>query len=235
MKKIFSFAVLLFVTVLSLQAQTVDEIIEKHLAAIGGKEKLLQLNTLKMEGNFTVQGMDIPVVLYQANNKGQRIELSVMGMTGYVINTPTEGWTFLPFQGQAAPEAMPAEAVKEANDGLDIQNPLLNYAEKGHKPEYIGKEDFEGTECLKMHLLMKGGSNMTMYFDPKTYYLIRQAVKTKATGQEIEQVQTFSNFTKTPEGYIFPMSMTGFGPGDITFTKVEINQAIDEALFKPAK
>jgi hypothetical protein len=130
---------------------------------------------------------------------------------------------------------MPAEAVKESKDGLDIQSPLLNYTEKGHKPEYVGKEDFEGTECLKMNVIMKSGSIVTMFFDPKTYYLIKQVVKTKATGQEIEQVQTFSNFTKTPEGYIFPMSMTGFGPGDITFTKVEINKTIDEALFKPAK
>jgi hypothetical protein len=235
MKKLFSFAALLFAASISLQAQTVDEIIEKHLAAMGGKEKLLQLNTLKMEGNFSVQGMEIPVILYQAHNKGQRIELTVMGMTGYVINTPTEGWTFLPFQGQSAPEAMPAEAIKESVDALDIQNSLLNYAEKGHKPEYVGKEDFEGTECLKMSVAMKGGSIVTMYFDPKTYYLIKQVVKTKATGQEIEQVQTFSNFTKTPEGYVFPLSMTGFGPGDITFTKVDINKPIDEALFKPAK
>jgi hypothetical protein len=235
MKKLFSFAAFLFVAALSLQAQTVDEIIEKHLAAMGGKEKLLQLNTLRMEGNFSVQGTEIPVTLYQTHNKGQRIELSLMGMTGYVINTLADGWTYLPFQGQTAPEAMPAEAVKESADALDIQNSLLNYAEKGHKPEYVGKEDFEGTECLKVNVAMKGGSIVTMYFDPKTYYMIKQVVKTKATGQEIEQVQTFSNFTKTPEGYVFPLSMTGFGPGDITFTKVEINKPIDEALYKPAK
>jgi hypothetical protein len=80
MKKLFSALVLVFATIVSVQAQTTDEIIAKHLEAIGGKEKLLQLNTSKMEGNFSVQGMDIPVTLYQANNKGQRIELTVMGI-----------------------------------------------------------------------------------------------------------------------------------------------------------
>ena len=235
MKKLFSLAALLFVMAISVQAQTVDEIIEKHLAAIGGKEKLMQLNTMIMEGNLTVQGMDIPIKISQEHNKGQRVEISVMGMTGYLINTPAEGWNFFPFQGQATPEAMSAEAVKEATDQLDLQNSLMNYKEKGHQVEYISKEDFEGTECFKLKVLFKGGAEATMFFDPVTYYMIKQITKTKSTGQEAVQEQTFSNFTKQ-DGYVFPFSLSGVGPGGVvTVTKIEINIPLDESLFKAPK
>ncbi len=235
MKKFISLVTLSLSLVLPAFSQTADEIIEKHLAAIGGKEKLLQLNTMITEGSLSVQGMDIPIKISQEHNKGLRVEIAVMGMTGYIINTTTEGWTYLPFQGQAAPEAMPAEVVKESADQLDLQSPLLNYKEKGHTVEFIGKEDFEGTECFKLKVLYKGGAEATMFFDPSSYNMIRQITKTKSTGQEATQDQTFSNFTKQ-EGYVFPFSLTGMGPGGIvTVTKIEFNKTLDESLFKVPK
>jgi hypothetical protein len=235
MKRIFSLAAAFVVLGFQLFAQTADEIIDKHLAAIGGKEKLMQLNTMITEGNLNIQGMDIPIKISQEHNKGQRVEIFVMGMTGYIMNTPTEGWQFFPFQGQTTAEAMPAEAVKEVADQLDLQNSLLNYKEKGHQVEYIGKEDYEGTECHKLKVMFKGGAEATMFFDPATYYLIKQVTKTKATGQEVVQEQTFSNFTKQ-DGYVFPFSLTGMGPGGVvTITKIEINKPLDESLFKAPK
>ncbi|HLF46934.1 MAG TPA: hypothetical protein VI548_10945 [Chitinophagaceae bacterium] len=227
----------LFITAftLSTHAQTVDEIINKHIEAIGGKEKLLELKTVVSEGNFIFQGMDIPVTIYQSHNQGARVEINVMGMTGYIINTLTEGWTFMPFQGMASPEAMAADQVKEAIDQLDLQGPLLNYTEKGHTVEYLGKEDFEGTECFKLKAVLKGGSELTMFIDPANYYIIKQIVKSKAAGQETEQVQTFSNFQKTAEGLVFAFDQTGFGPGEISFSKIEINKPVEESKYKTSK
>jgi len=61
----------------------------------------------------------------------------------------------------------------------------------------------------------------------------------KADGQETEVSYSFSNFTKLPEGIVVPMGMTiPLGPGfnaDFTIAKVEVNKAIDESIFKPAK
>lgn len=235
MKKVISLLTLSLVLMAPVFSQTADEIIEKYLTAIGGKEKLMQLNTMVTEGNLSVQGMDIPIKISQEHNKGQRVEIAVMGMTGIIINTPTEGWNFLPFQGQAAPEAMPAEAVKEGADQLDLQSPLMNYKEKGHTVEYLGKEDFDGTECFKLKVIFKGGAEATMFFDPATYYLIKQVTKSKATGQEMTQEQTFSNFTKQ-DGYVFPFSMTGMGPGGVvTVTKIEINKTLEGTIFSKPK
>jgi hypothetical protein len=235
MKKFLSLITFSLSLSLSVFSQTADEVIEKHLAAIGGKEKLMQLNTLVTEGSLAVQGMDIPIKISQEHSKAQRVEIAVMGMTGYIINTTTEGWSYLPFQGQASPEALPAEVVKESADQLDIQSPLLNYKEKGHTVEFIGKEDVEGTECFKLKIIFKGGAEATMFFDPSTYYMIKQITKSKATGQETTQEQTFSNFTKQ-EGYTFPFSMTGMGPGGVvSITKIEINKSLEESLFKVPK
>ncbi len=235
MKKIILALTLLFSTTVATYAQTTDEIVDKHTIAMGGKEKLLQLNSVVLEGNLTVQGMEIPVKMYQSHNVGMRMDITVMGMTGYVISTMTEGWMYMPFQGQASAEAMPAESVKESADGLDLQGSLVNYKEKGHQVDFIGKEDFEGTECLKLKVVTKNGVESTAFLDPVSFYVLKGVTKSKASGQEMDAVQTFSNYKKLDNGYVFAFSMSGLGGGEITFTKIEVNVPIDPTLFKPTK
>jgi outer membrane lipoprotein-sorting protein len=215
-------------------AQTVDEIIDKHIEAIGGKEKISALKSLRTESNLSIQGMDIPVIQTRVHNVGQRVDITAMGMEGFVINTPTAGWTFMPFMGQAAAEAMPEDQVKVGVEQLDLQGPLFNYKEKGHTVELLGKEAVDGTECYKIKVTTKGGRTSTYYIDPKNYYIIRLVLKAPVMGQEQEVTVGFSDFKKTEDGYVFPYSTSNaFGQGDTsTLTKIEINKPVDEKLFK---
>jgi hypothetical protein len=224
----------LLCTTLLMQAQTLDEVIDKHLAAMGGKDKLKALNTMITEGTISVQGQKIPVKVYQVHNKAQRVEISFNGMTGYIISTVDSGWTFLPFQGQTKAEATPPAVVKESADFLDIQSNLMDYKTKGHTVELLGKDDVDGTECFKIKVVTKSGAEETIFIDPSNYYIIKTVTKTKASGQEQEQTQMLSAYKKTDDGYVFPFATTGFGPGELTITKIEINKPIDAAQFRPA-
>lgn len=226
---------LLSFTAFSVKAQTADEIIDKHIEAMGGKDKLATLKSVRMETNLSVQGMDIPVIITRVHNVGQRVDISAMGMDGYIINTTTNGWSYMPFMGQSAAEAMPEDQVKEATDGLDIQGSLLNYKDKGHSVTLVGKEDVDGTECFKIKLVTKAGKERTFLIDPKNYYIIRAIAKAAVNGQEMEVTQNFSDYKKTEDGYVFAYTIGGaFGQGDMTVTKIEVNKTIDEKVFKPA-
>jgi outer membrane lipoprotein-sorting protein len=193
----------------------------------------LALNTAVLEGVMSVNGQNIQVKITQANDKAQRVDITFGGISGYIIQTRDSGWQYLPFQGQQKAEAMPEAVVKETADALDIQSPLLNYKEKGHTVELLGKEDVDGTECFKIKLVSKSGLEQTIFIDPSNYYIIKTTTKSKASGKEVVQSQTFSNYKKLDSGYIFPFSASGFGPGEVTFTKIEVNKSLDPTLFKP--
>ena len=226
----FSLATLFAFTV---NAQTVDEVVDKHIEAMGGKEKLSTLKSVRMETNLSVQGMEIPVVTTKVHNVGQRVDISAMGMEGYVINTPTAGSTFMPFMGQSAAEAMPEDQVKQGAEELDLQGALCNYKEKGHTVELVGKEAVDGTECFKIKLTTKGGITRTHFIDPKNYYVIRTIAKANVNGQEMEVTYNFGDFKKTEDGFVFPYTIGGaFGQGDMTVTKIEVNKPVDEKIFK---
>lgn len=237
--RFFSMLLFLFVTASSLRAQTADEIIAKHIEAIGGIENWKKINTVIQVGNMSVQGAEIEITSTGIHNVGARQDISLMGMTGYQIITLTEGWSFMPFQGQATPEAITADDLKNGRDGLDLHGPLLDYATKGHKVEYLGKEDVDGTDCFKLKVTLEWGNEQTLYVDVNTYYIIKSVQVRNANGQEMEVVTTFSNYTKLPEGILMPMSMSvPLGPGfaaEMTVSKIEINKPVDPAVFKPAK
>jgi outer membrane lipoprotein-sorting protein len=223
----------LFTTLFGATAQTADEIVDKHITALGGKEALLKLNTLTMEGTMNVMGNDISVKMAQVQNKGQRQDIITMGMNGYAIVTYKEGWSYMPFMGQTKPEPVPADQIKEALDDLDIQGNLLNYKEKGHTVEYLGTVDVEGTECHKLKVTRKTSGDQTMYIDPKSFMIVRTVTKRNAMGQEMEMKVDYSDY-KPVSGIMLPHSITQQF-GTIVISSVKVNEPVDDKMFQPAQ
>ncbi len=218
---------------LFVQAQTADEIINKHIESVGGKDAWKKVNSIKQWGSVKVQGNEVSLTITGLNGVGNRQDISVAGLTGYVIITPKAGWNYLPFNGQTKPETMTADDVKQGADDLDVQGNLLDYKAKGHAVEYLGKDDVDGTEAYKLKMTTKAGNVETLYIDPATNYVIRTVSKRKANGQEVDVTTNLSNYQKLPEGIVVPMSI-GLPFGELKITKVEVNAPVDEAIFKPS-
>ena len=216
------------------KAQTADEIVTKHLNAIGGADAWKKVNSMKQTGSLTVQGANVTISNITVNNVGNRQDISVAGQSGYVIITPKAGWQYLPFNGQTKPEAMTEDDLKQGIDELDIQGNLLDYKAKGHTVEYLGKDDVDGTEAYKLKLTTKNGNVQTIYIDPATNYIIRTVSKRKGNGQEFDVTTNMSGYQKLPEGIVMPMTVS-LPFGELKITKTEINGPVDEAIFKPAK
>src|SRR5215831_14832509 len=100
MKKInflfLSIAVLFFSTV---QAQTADEIINKHIDALGGKEKLDQLKSIYVETSVEAMGNTSPSIENLVQGKGFKSETDKNGMKLINCYTDKSGWALNPFTG----------------------------------------------------------------------------------------------------------------------------------------
>jgi len=212
-------------------AQKQEEIISKHIEAIGGKDNWSKVKSIRSEATMKAQGAEIKMTFIQVDKKAMRQNISLMGMEGYSIITEKEGWSFMPFQGQTKPEPMTADDVKNSQDDLYLQDEFLTYNELGAKLEYLGKDDMDGTECFKFKITDKSGEETTYFLDASSYLTIKQTSKIKADGKEMENSTLFSNYKKLPEGILYPMTIGG-GWGDAEYSKVEINPVIDEKEFK---
>lgn len=233
MKKLLLLLPILFVSYFS-SAQSLDEIVKKHVDAIGGLANWDKIKSIKLDGVMKQGGSDIIIHIYQIDKVASRQEIEAMGLKGYNIVTTKEGWSFMPFQGQAKPEPMTEDDVKNSQDDLNLKDEFITYKELGKKLELLGKEDMEGIECFKIKMTDKDGQETTYFMDVESFYVIKAVVKMTSNGKEYTNEIIYSNFEKLPEGIVYPMSInSGWGTTDIT--KVEINPSIDENLFKPSK
>jgi outer membrane lipoprotein-sorting protein len=224
-------------------AQTADEIIAKNVEAKGGLAKLKSVQTLRISGKMMVgPGMEAPMVIETARPNKMRVEFTFQGMTGIQAYDGKGGWSLMPFLGKKEPEPMSADDLKQAEDQADIDGPLVDYKEKGHQVEYLGKGEVEGTPVHKLKVVKKNGDVSTVYLDAESFLEIKAEGKTKVRGQEIEGETTFGDY-KEVGGLVFAHSiqskMKGAPEGagqTITFEKIEINPEIPASRFDmPAK
>lgn len=223
-------AALCFAT-LGASAQTADEIVAKYVAAMGGADKLNSINSVQMEGSISVQGMDIPITLTTLSKKGSRMDIDVMGQTGYRMSNTTKGWRFFPFQGDTEPVEMSEEEFKAGKDQLDLTDKLLHAKEIGNKIEYAGKEDVDGKPAYKLKITKPSGEETYTFIDEKTSFVVRKVGKTNMGGTETETISTFKDFKQTAEGFWFPYTIESNVQGTVSFSKITVNGQVDEKIF----
>lgn len=95
-------------------AQTADEVIDKHIAALGGADKIAAVKTMEQEQTMSVQGMDIVAKAAYVVGKSVRSDVSVMGQQITNVVDGDKGWTINPMMGGTTPKDLTAEEMKLA-------------------------------------------------------------------------------------------------------------------------
>ncbi len=229
--------VFLFLLSFNLQAQTVDEIITNHINSTGGPEKWGSIKTMKMTGSIDIApGMKAPFVMFFKDKNKFRFELEVQGMTMIQALEVDSGWSVVPFSGKTDPERMSPEEVKSSKQQADYTGDLYNYKDKGNTVEFLGKEDMEGTETLKLKVLRKNNDIAYIYLDATSYLILKETSKIKMQDKEVESATLPSNY-KDVEGLKFPFALEVRGSDDeatgqmMTIDTIVINPEVDDKIF----
>lgn len=215
------------------QAQTMEDIINKHIAAMGGREKIITLSSALMTGTFTAMGTTSPINITTTKKHmtGSRIDIEADGKNNFQVVTPKGGWIFTPVQGDKEPRPLVDDQAKAAQVQLDLHGPFINYKEKGIKVEMAGKDSVNGMLCYKLKVTSPN-KNVTVYFiDSKTGFIIKTSTKMFQFGA-MEDVETmYGNYKQNEEGYWF--AYTNAGPrGATNYDKITTNVTVDANIYK---
>lgn len=232
--KLFSLFVATAFSFATVKAQTADEIVSKHIEAMGGADKLRTIKTVVTEGTLNVQGIEIILKTSSKHNYGRRIDLNAMGMENYEIVRIDSGWRYFPIMQQSSVDVITSDELKQSQRELDQQSDLLDYKLKGHSVEYLGKEDVDGTNYYKLKINYKWGASATYFIDPATYYIMQSKNMGMVNGQEVEVVIKMFNYKKTEDGFIFPFTLE-LPQGSMSVTKIEINKDLSDSIFTVSK
>jgi outer membrane lipoprotein-sorting protein len=184
-------------------AQTADEIVEKHLAASGGRAALSKLTSRRASGTITlttpVGDLSGPIEVYsKAPNKSRtyiKLDLTAVG-GGEVVNDQrfdgAAGYIVDTFNGNREMTGDQLEAMK---NGF-FPSAFLVYKEQGMQMGLAGREKVGDAEAYVLTMTPKTGPAIRMFIDAATLMLVRtvMTINVPQLGGDIEQVVDFSDF-----------------------------------------
>jgi Outer membrane lipoprotein-sorting protein len=231
----FSGILVLAFSSFSASAQTVDEVIAKNVQAHGGAEKLKSVKSLRTSAKFS-QG-SFRADLRQENKRADKVreEFIIQGLAQVQAYDGKTGWQISPFGGRKDPELLSQDDLKSLVVDADIDGPLVDYKEKGHKAELVGHDSMEGTDCFKIKLSMKNGDVRYYFLDADSYLELKLEIQTTIRGALQESELYYGDYEQV-NGIYYPFAVEQAQKGSssraqITVEKIEQNIPLDDAHF----
>ena len=226
------------------QALTADQIVEKHLTALGGREALGKITSRRVTGTVSVATPAGPLggpleLVAKAPNMMRadiRIDTTAVGGPGEMIVTEmfdgTTGWALNSMQGDAQPFA--GDRLEAARNNF-FPSPLLKYKEMGLTATLEATQQVNGKPAHVILFTPKAGPKERMFFDAETFLIVRTT--SALTLPQVGLTETISEPSdyRTVDGTKVAYKLVQTAGGQtvtMTFDKVENNVTIDDAKFK---
>ncbi|SRR6266508_487469 len=223
-------------------AQTAEQVVEKTLAAAGGRAALGKLKSRSTIGTITLSTPGGEVagsieILNAAPNKSRsliKVDLSALGagqMTRDQRFNGTSGYVMDTLQGNQDITGNQLDNLRNSS----FPHPLLNYKEMGTTVQVSGKEKVGERDAYVLSLDPTSGSVVRQWIDAETCLPIKMVIKVDVPqiGQEIEQTIEFLDYREV-DGIKIPFQLkatSSIQNFTISITKVEHNVPIDATLF----
>ncbi|HYK47295.1 MAG TPA: hypothetical protein VEV83_19095, partial [Parafilimonas sp.] len=214
--KAFLFAIAFFFAAIQLQAQQpVDGIIAAYFEAIGGADKIAQINSIYIEGNLQMMGSQSPMKVTILNGKGYKTEMNFGGSDVVQTITDNGGWMINPFMGSPEPVPLPNEQYVALKQQIHIGGPLFKYSTNGYRVNFAGMDVLDGKAEYKVDAVSPDSVKNTFYIDSVTDYVDQLSINN--AGQTI--TVKYSNYKKTDFGNLMPFKEQIISPeGSVDIT-----------------
>ena len=217
------------------QAQTVDDIVAKNLKAKGGAEKWKSIQTMKMSGKVTTQGIELPMTVMAKRPNLMRQEMTLQDKKIVQSFDGTTVWVINPMMGSDTAQEMTGPQADMAKSQADFDGDLVDYKTKGTTIDLIGQETIDGTKVYHLKVTRKNGTTRELFLDADTGIDVRTISTMEQNGQQATITSDLSNYQNV-EGVMVPFSvkqsLNGTPIAQMTIDKVEFNVPIENSLFK---
>jgi len=218
------------------QAQTLNEVLEKHFKAVG-QDKLVAVQSFYVKAKVSQMGMEMPMEMKIKKPEMFIMAVDVQGQKMIQAFDGEKGWMIAPWVGPD-PQELAGDQLAQAKQQVNMEGELYDLEKKGSTAELMGKVNVDGKELYRIKLNTSDGNTKDYFIDSETFYLTKVKAKVSAQGQTVDVEQIMSD-NKTIEGITMPMKIetkSPMGTGFILIEEVKFNEKFDDAIFKqPAK
>lgn len=223
--------------------QTADQIIERHIAAIGGRAAFAKLRSRQATGTVSLSTPtgEMPgtiEAMNEAPNKMRmliKIDLTALGVGQLVFDQRFDGVNAYVLDSIQGNHDITGEQLDTMRSG-SFPDPMLNFKQLGATVKLMGTEKVGDRDTYVLRFEPTSGWPVRTYIDTETLMVLQSKVTLRLPEltSEIEQTTTFADY-RAVDGVKLPFRLRISSPVQslsITFTDVKHNVPIDQALFK---
>jgi tetratricopeptide (TPR) repeat protein len=245
--QIFFIASGLLATAAGQEALTLDQIVLRHLEALGGADRIHALQSLVIRGMHHEGGVIPPDMPIRARNYMAflRPYYGVIGDPAIANPDLREGFDGSSWEYYGDPgivvRTVGAAAAATRHTSEFLQDSLLDYREKGTRLELAGSEKISDRECYKIRVTLADGFQKYVFVDHETFLVIadRKSAPIHAFGSSVTSETRFSDFQPVNGVLMSRRELeveiaTGRVLAESRRVIIEANTLHDPSIFSPA-
>ncbi len=227
---------LLLAPVLCMQAlaqdtPTAQQVMDKYIAAIGGKEFLSTVNDLRIEMSSEANGNPVMITRrMKAPNKFSQ----VINANGMEVMRMTGDGTKIAMGGMRGNQTIEGAAAQ----GQLLQNTLfgeMRYADLGVKSTVVGTEAVNGKDTYKVvHTSADGAVTWTDFYDKESGLKVQTMSQQRGGPQGPQTVTMQYKDYKDFKGLKYPttIAQSGGRAMEMSVDKVKVNDGVKDSEFE---
>ncbi len=226
------FILLIAASVNVAEAQTLQDVLNKHFEAIG-QDELLEMETYEIEALVSQMGMEIPMEIKMKRPNKFRMEMEVQGQKMVQAYNGEKGWMLVPGAG-SQPQELSGPQLEQAMEQADIDGELYNYEKKGYTAELLGKEFLGDDEVFNIKLTGSDGVEKNYYIGTDNYLVKKVVGKVNSQGQEVTVEQIMSDYENINGVMVATKieSKSPMGSAVINFKNMNFGAPLDNSIFE---
>lgn len=207
------------------------DIIDRYIEALGGREKLQNIGSLKMKMSMNMQGMNMKLTrLQQSPDKFAMIIMMQGNVVQRQVINGDRGIT----TGMQGSQEITGDDLEKMKLEVTL-NPELQYNELGFDMKLTSVENVNGEKAYKVILTNPYGNKIINFYNVASGLKVKSQQTMENSQMGTIQQTTYYKDYKEVNGYLFPHSLTqeiNEQTMEIKVEEIEINPKIDDQVFE---
>lgn len=215
---------------------TVDTIVQRHLAALGGEQLLRSGKSVSFTVTGEKQGKKFTKTVHQARPNKLRVEIQ---SDDGPMSKGFDGKVAWVKKGAARAEMLSPEDTLAMKSHATFDEPLLDHAKQGITVKLVGKSEVKTIPAYDLEVTLANGDVEHHFLDAKSFLLLGRTFASKdKNGKSIQVSVRFGGYKKV-QGRMVNHSVELDGDDGKAYksnvSKVSYDKPIDAKLFAMPK
>ncbi len=212
---------------------TLDEILGKYYAAIGGLGSWQSLETLVIKGTILSQNTEITTSAEYMRPDKCRVSYTIGGKLVVQSYNGETAWQQSALSESIAPEILDAERTDYLRDRCGIESPLIDYARKNLRVTLEGRDAVDGKSAYKIKVTYGSGNFQYYLLDASSFLPVKTVGFYTVGGQEVVMMTRFKDY-KRVGNILVPFNLVIEKKGNAPREEYVVESVTPNAPLNPA-